>query len=101
LTPSGRGRYEHRCHRRAADEREQGSETIQRGVLMSVIRVGSNGSYAEGWDGVFGKTKAGKAKAAGKKTAKKAAKKVAKQPAATKKAAVTKKKAAKKAGKKR
>ena len=30
---------------------------------MSVIRVGSNGSYAEGWDGIFGKTKAGKAKA--------------------------------------
>lgn len=44
---------------------------------MSVIRVGSNGSYAEGWDEVFGKGK-GKAKAAGKKTAKKAAKKVVK-----------------------
>jgi hypothetical protein len=105
LTPSGRGRYEHRWHRRAADEREQGSETIQRGVLMSVIRVGSNGNYAEGWDEVFGKAKAGKAKAAGKKTVKKPAKKLAKpaakKPTATKKSAVTKKKVAKKASKKR
>jgi hypothetical protein len=109
LTPSGRGRYEHRWHRRAADEREQGSETIQRGVLMSVIRVGSNGNYAEGWDEVFGKAKAGKAKATGKKTVKKPAKKLAKPAAktpmatttATKKSAVTKKKAAKKATKKR
>jgi hypothetical protein len=105
LTPSGRGRYEHRWYRRAADEKEQCSETIQRGVLMSVIRVGSNGNYAEGWDGVFGKAKPGKAKAAGKKTAKKLVKPAAKKPtatkAATKNSAVTKKKAAKKASKKR
>ena len=48
---------------------------------MSVIRVGSNGSYAEGWNGVFGKDKAGKAKAAGKKTAKKSGKKSAEKSA--------------------
>ena len=72
---------------------------------MSVIRVGSNGSYAEGWNGVFGKDKAGKAKAAGKKTAKKSGKKSAeksaKQSTPTKKAAATKKAVKKKAGKKR
>ena len=55
---------------------------------MSVIRVGSNGDYAAGWDEIFGK---GKTKAAGKKTAKKAAKK----PVASRKTAK------KKAGKKR
>jgi hypothetical protein len=58
---------------------------------MSVIRVGSNGSYAEGWDEVFGK---GKAKAAGKKTTKKTAKKKVAKKVATSK--VAKKKAAKK-----
>jgi len=83
------------------DERKERVD-ISRGVLMSVIRVGSNGSYAEGWDGVFGKGKAGKAKAASKKTAKKSGKKsaeksankVAKQSTPTKKA--VKKKAVKK-----
>jgi len=51
---------------------------------MSVIRVGSNGNYAAGWDEIFGKGKGkgkskAKAKAAGKKTfaAKKTAKKKA------------------------
>ena len=62
---------------------------------MSVIRVGSNGNYSAGWDDIFGKGKAGKAKATGKKTVKRSAKKVAKQPAAAKKAVK------KKAGKKR
>ena len=62
---------------------------------MSVIRVGSNGDYAAGWDEIFGK---GKAKAASGKPAKK----VAKKPAATKKVATAKKTAApKKTGKKR
>ena len=50
---------------------------------MSVIRVGSNNSYAEGWDQVFGgtkgKAKAGKTKAAAKAATKKAAAKTAKQ----------------------
>jgi hypothetical protein len=50
---------------------------------MSVIRVGSNGSYAEGWEDVFGAAK-GKAKPAGKKAGKKAAKKTAAKPAASK-----------------
>jgi hypothetical protein len=59
---------------------------------MSVIRVGSNGSYAEGWNDVFGAAK-GKA-TAGKKTLKKAAKKAAAKPAASKKAAAVKKPAA-------
>lgn len=59
---------------------------------MSVIRVGSNGSYAEGWDKVFGKARA--VKAGGTKTAKKSVKKVAARKASAKKAA-------KKAGKKR
>lgn len=64
---------------------------------MSVIRVGSNGTYAEGWDQIFGgrtgKSKTGgKAakkgpKQAGKKKAKVASKPKAKKPAARKKAA--------------
>jgi len=77
--------------------RKQRSATIQRGALMSVIRVGSNGSYAEGWDEVFGK---GKTKAAGKKTAKKAAKKKPATKKVAKKKAATKT-AKKKTGKKR
>ncbi len=53
---------------------------------MSVIRVGSSGKYADGWDHVFGAgTKpAGKARgkaAAGKSTAKAAGKKKAKKAA--------------------
>lgn len=62
----------------------------QRGGVMSVIRVGSNGTYADGWDKVFGGTK-GKAarpgtkkKSAKKKAGAKAAKK-AKKPTAKKK----------------
>lgn len=47
---------------------------------MSVIRVGSSGQYATGWEAVFG---GGKAKAAGAaKRSKKAAKKLAKAKAA-------------------
>ena len=38
---------------------------------MSVIRVGSNGRYADGWSNVFGKTKASSTKKAAKKAAKK------------------------------
>jgi hypothetical protein len=55
---------------------------------MSVIRVGSNGTYAEGWDKVFGGTKGKAARKGGKKSAKKAgakAAKKAKKPAAKKK----------------
>lgn len=50
---------------------------------MSVIRVGSSGQYAAGWDAIFGGAKvkpAGGAKRA-KKAAKKVAKKVAKKSA--------------------
>lgn len=46
---------------------------------MSVIRVGSNVKYAEGWASVFGK--GGGAKKAAKKAAKKVAKKAAKKAA--------------------
>jgi len=42
---------------------------------MSVIRVGSNGRYADGWSNVFGKAKASSTKKAAKKAAKKASKK--------------------------
>lgn len=42
---------------------------------MSVIRVGSSGQYAAGWDAIFGGAKA--KPAGGAKRAKKAAKKVA------------------------
>jgi hypothetical protein len=79
----------------------------QRGTGMSIIRVGSNGTYAEGWDAVFSKSKPGKAKTTKAKAgkvkaakAKPAAKKTAKK-AAAKNTTGTKKKAGKKAGKKR
>lgn len=44
---------------------------------MTIVRVGSNQKYAEGWDQVFGKGKAKKkpAKAAKKKSAAKKSKK--------------------------
>jgi hypothetical protein len=51
---------------------------------MSIIRVGSTSTYAEGWEAIFGGTDKGRAKAAGKKAA---AKKTAKKKAAKKKAA--------------
>jgi hypothetical protein len=54
---------------------------------MSVIRVGSNGTYAEGWDQIFGGRSMKKAGKATKKAAKKPAKKAAKKKAARKKAA--------------
>ena len=48
---------------------------------MSIIRIGSNEKYAQGWDKAFGKgkkaTKSTKSAAPKKKTAKKAAKKKA------------------------
>jgi hypothetical protein len=44
---------------------------------MSVIRVGSNSKYADGWSNIFASTKASSGK-----TAKKATKKVAKKKAA-------------------
>jgi hypothetical protein len=86
--------------RSAGDGIDPGTTERQRGIGMSVIRVGSSGSYAQGWDDVFGKSKVGKSKTAAKKTAKPSAKPAAaKKPAAVKKAA---KPAAKtKAGKKR
>jgi hypothetical protein len=50
---------------------------------MSVIRVGSSGTYASGWDAVFGGRKGKKAASKAKKpvarTAKKAATKAAKK----------------------
>ncbi|MCE2727531.1 MAG: hypothetical protein LW698_12250 [Planctomycetaceae bacterium] len=46
---------------------------------MSIIRVGSSGQYAAGWDAIFGGAKA--KPAGGAKRAKKAAKKVAKKSA--------------------
>jgi hypothetical protein len=56
---------------------------------MSVIRVGSSGQYAAGWDAIFG---GGKAKAAGgTKRAKKAAKKAAKVAGSGKKPAAVRK----------
>jgi len=66
---------------------------------MSVIRVGSNGTYAEGWDQIFGGTSRKKAagkpgKAAGKKAAVKTAKRSVK-PAGKAKKTAGKKKAAK------
>lgn len=48
---------------------------------MSVIRVGSNSKYADGWSNIFGGSKASSGKAS-KKAAKKATKKVAKKKAA-------------------
>ena len=92
-----------------------GNETA--GIHMTILRVGTNEKFADGWGAAFGggksakkktaKKKATKKKAA-KKTAKKAAKKkVAKKPAkkkaAKKKVAkkATKKKAAKKPAKKK
>lgn len=56
---------------------------------MSVIRVGSSGQYATGWEAVFGK----QAKAAG---AAKRSKKAARKPAKAKAAKPVKKPAAKK-----
>jgi len=51
---------------------------------MSVIRVGSNSTYADGWSNIFGKGKA----SPGKKVAKKAgAKKAARRKTAKKKSA--------------
>ena len=52
---------------------------------MSVIRVGSNSKYADGWSNVFGSSKASSGKTAAKastKSAKKATKKTAKKKAA-------------------
>lgn len=49
---------------------------------MTIVRVGSNQKYAEGWDQVFGKSASKKGaakKAAVKPAAKKAAKKKAKK----------------------
>jgi hypothetical protein len=51
---------------------------------MSVIRVGSTSTYAEGWDAIFGGTRAGRAKAGGKKKARVAAGKAVKRKAAAK-----------------
>jgi hypothetical protein len=63
---------------------------------MSVIRVGSTGKYADGWDHIFGGTKPARGKAAG---AKAAAAKAAKKPAS--KASAAKKAAGKKAAKRK
>lgn len=54
--------------------------TAEESSPMSVIRVGSNSKYADGWSHVFGGVKAG-----GKKAAKKVAKKAAKKKASAKK----------------
>jgi hypothetical protein len=43
---------------------------------MSVIRVGSNSKYADGWDAVFGKGGGGRKAVSGKKPGKAAKKKV-------------------------
>ena len=55
---------------------------------MSVIRVGSSSTYAEGWDAIFGgrrgAAKPSKAKPAATKAAKKKASRVAKKKAVTK-----------------
>lgn len=60
---------------------------------MSVIRVGSTSTYAEGWDAIFGgrrgvakpaAAKSAKAKPAAAKVAKKKASRVAKKKAVTK-----------------
>lgn len=53
---------------------------------MSVIRVGSNSKYADGWSNIFGNSKASAGKSAtkaSKKTAKKTAKKGTKKKAST------------------
>jgi hypothetical protein len=57
---------------------------------MSVIRVGSNSKYADGWSNVFGSSKASAGKTAAK-ASKKSAKKRTKK-AVKKKVAVSKKK---------
>ena len=52
---------------------------------MSVIRVGSNSKYADGWSNVFGSSKASSGKSSTKastKSAKKGTKKVVKKKAA-------------------
>jgi topoisomerase IA-like protein len=56
---------------------------------MSIIRVGSTSSYAEGWEAIFGAAEKGTRKASGKTAAAKktAAKKVAAKKTAKKKAA--------------
>lgn len=62
---------------------------------MSVIRVGSNGTYADGWDQIFGgNAKKRTGKKAGKTSAKKAARKPAKKAGKAKKKPVARKKAA-------
>jgi len=53
---------------------------------MSVIRVGSSGTYADGWESIFGRP-AGGARRAKKKTAARATKKKATAKRAAKKAA--------------
>jgi len=57
---------------------------------MSVIRVGSNSKYADGWSNVFGSSKASAGKTAAK-ASKKSAKKGTKK-AVKKKVSVSKKK---------
>ena len=55
---------------------------------MSVIRVGSNSKYADGWSNIFGSSKASAGKAstkASKKTVKKGTKKATKKASAVKK----------------
>ncbi|MFM8704111.1 MAG: hypothetical protein ACKOHG_09665 [Planctomycetia bacterium] len=110
MTPAGGGRYQQsgRCGPAVAASspefvsRSHSAIRDAPSYRLSVLRVGRNNRYAEGWDQVFGGTKPGRAKAGKAKaaTTKKAAKKSAKssKPAATKKPA---KKTAKKTAKKR
>jgi len=63
---------------------------------MSVIRVGSTSTYADGWETIFGRATTGASRA--KKAKKKSAAKASKKKVATRRVA---KKPAKKAGRRR
>ena len=63
---------------------------------MSIIRIGSNENYANGWDKAFGKGKKKSAKAAAPKKKATAKRASTKKKAATKKKTTVKKKTARK-----
>ena len=67
---------------------------------MTILRIGTNEKYSEGWAAAFGSGKKKTGKKAAKKTSKKAAKKTAKKAAKKTAKKAAKKKTAAKRGKK-
>lgn len=83
-------RYEDEAVARGRPARRRRGANHPGESAMSIIRVGSNAKYADGWSQIFGsstKKRAGAAKASGTKAAaaKKGAKKAAKKKPAAKK----------------